>query len=150
MSKKTKRNIELFIVDIYVAIRKIETYVSSFKETEEFRHNSIHWDATIRQLEVIGEALNCLLDDPYFEALSPRYFRKIVNFRNVIAHGYFGIDAEEVWEVVQHKLDPLFKDLVTIVETSHIDLSYAFKTTIDEYTMLKDKDIVDYISKLSY
>ena len=35
---------------------------------------------------------------------APKYFRKIENFRNVIVHEYFGVDEEEVWDVVTNKL----------------------------------------------
>ena len=111
MSNKKTRDIELFIVDIFVAIQKIKLYTKDFHDEEELRYSSLHWDATIRELEVIGEALNTLLDDEYFCSLSPSYFRKVVNFRNVIAHGYFGIDASEVWNVISHKLELLEDDL---------------------------------------
>lgn len=99
MSSKKQRDIELFIIDICVAIQKIKLYTKDFCDEEELRFSSLHWDATIRELEIIGEALNTLLDDEYFTSLSPAYFRKVVNFRNAIAHGYFGIDISEVWNV---------------------------------------------------
>ena len=108
----------------------------------------MHWDATIRQLEVIGEALNKLLEDESFSALSPKYFRKIVNFRNVIAHGYFGIDLDEVWNVLAEKLDILNIDLRDIVK-ENIDLSIAIESEINEYTKLDDLKIVEYLKSLN-
>ena len=33
---------------------------------------------------------------------------KINDFRNILAHNYFGIDAEEVWQIIQNDL-PLLK-----------------------------------------
>ena len=148
MPKKKKRDITLFIVDIFVAITKIEEYIEPFNNEDDLRHSSLHWDATIRQLEVIGEALNNLLEDEYFTSISPRYFRKIVNFRNVIAHGYFGIDTEEVWDVLTTKLILLDNDLEKIVKNSTIDLKYAIETTRDEYIVLDDKTIVNYLKTL--
>ncbi len=94
MSKR-KRDIELFIVDIFVAMEKIKNYLVGFDTPEELQQNSLHWDAIMRQLEIIGEALNKLLEDQEFKALSPDYFRKVVNFRNVIVHGYFGIISKK-------------------------------------------------------
>jgi uncharacterized protein with HEPN domain len=32
---------------------------------------------------------------------------KMKGFRNIIAHNYFGIDAEEVWQIIQNKLPKL-------------------------------------------
>ena len=145
MSKKQQRDITLFIIDVFVAISKIKEYIEPFDNEDEFRHSSLHWDASIRQLEVIGEALNHLLEDDYFASVSPKYFRKIVNFRNVIAHGYFGIDTEEVWDVICSKLILLDTDLQEVVRSEKIDLSLALEKTMNEYTVLNDKTIINYL-----
>lgn len=147
MSKKKHRDLELFVVDVFVAIQKIKTYIAPFANEEAFRHNSLHWDATIRQLEIIGEALNKLLEDEQFNAVSPTYFRKIVNFRNVIAHGYFGIDLDEVWNVVSEKLDILGKDLRAVVN-SGMDIMDAIESAIGEYRDLDDNVIVTFLKNL--
>ena len=145
MCRKRQRDITLFIVDVFVAIVKIQEYIEPFDDEDEFRHSSLHWDASIRQLEVIGEALNHLLEDEYFASVSPKYFRKIVNFRNVIAHGYFGIDTEEVWDVICNKLILLDTDLQEVVHSEKIDLSLALEKTMNEYTVLNDKTIMNYL-----
>ena len=129
MSKKS-RDIELFIVDIFVALEKIRHYCMEFENADTFRHSSLHWDATIRQLEIIGESLNHLLGDMQFMQYAPDYFRKIVNFRNVIVHEYFGIDAEEVWDVVQKKLLLLEDDMRVIIEK--IDITAAVESVQNE------------------
>ena len=61
----------------------------------------------MRELQIIGEATKKLLhagllDDDY---------RIIVDFRNVIVHEYFGIDAEEIWDIVHNEL-PRFAQTV--------------------------------------
>lgn len=144
---KKQRDIELFIVDIFVAIQKSKEYIKDFDDKEDFRQDSLHWDATIRQLEIIGEALNKLLENESFSKLSPKYFRKVVNFRNAIAHGYFGIDIDEVWNVLTQKLDMLNNDLKEIVQ-NNIDLSIALKSEIDEYTKLNDSLIVNFLKTI--
>ena len=141
MSKKQQRDLELFIVDLFVAIFQVKHYTKDFKTQDDFRHSSLHWDASIRQLEIIGEALNKLLEDDSFNAVSPKYFRKIVNFRNAINHGYFGIDAYEVWNVIQEKLDILHDDL-TIIVNENFDLEIAIQTSLDEYKALEETSIV--------
>jgi uncharacterized protein with HEPN domain len=147
MSRKKQRDIELFLVDVFIAIEKIKEYVKPFSNEEDFRHSSLHWDATIRQLEVIGEALNNLLNDEEFSALSPDYFRKIVNFRNIIVHGYFGIDLGEVWNIISEKLDILNVDLLDIVQ-SNIKISTAINSEIDEYNRLNDTKTVEFLIKM--
>lgn len=129
MSKK-QRDIELFIVDVFVSLEKIRLYTCAFDSSDNFRHSSLHWDATIRQLEILGEALNHLLNDEIFSSYAPKYFRKIVNFRNVIVHEYFGIDEEEVWDVVNNKLLLFREDMKIIVK--EIDISSAVLSVIDE------------------
>jgi uncharacterized protein with HEPN domain len=147
MSKNKKRDIELFILDIFVAIQKIKEYTKDFSDEEELRYSSLHWDATIRELEIIGEALNNLLEDEKFSLLSPTYFRKVVNFRNTIIHGYFGIDASEVWNVITQKLDLLEVDLSKVIK-NNIDLSEAIKFEIREYEKLKDVKTVEYLKSI--
>jgi len=143
MSKK-KRDIELFIVDIFVAIQKIKEYTNSFYNPNDLLHSSLHWDATIRQLEIIGEALNKLLEDEKFATQSPKYFRRVVNFRNNIVHGYFGIDIDEVWNVITIHLDSLQNDIKNIVKNS-INIQEAIDSEIEEYKKLNDINIVKFL-----
>ena len=147
MSKKKQRDIELFIVDIFVAIHQLEKYSCTFIDYDDFRHSNLHWDASIRQLEIIGEALNKLLDNEDFSRNAPVYFRKIVNFRNAITHGYFGIDVAEVWSVIKEKLPVLEEDLKTIVK-NRVDLRLAIETEVDEYILLEDVDVVKFLTNL--
>jgi len=147
MSKSKKRDIELFIVDIFVAIQKIKEYTKTFDNPSDFQHSSLHWDATIRQLEIIGVALNKLLEDDKFNTLAPTYFRKIVNFRNTIVHGYFGVDVEEVWNIITQKLEILRVDLTLIVK-NNINLEEAILCEIEEYKNLNDINIVKYLMQL--
>lgn len=144
MSKKKQRDIELFIVDIFISIQKIKNYTKNFTNEEDFKHSGLHWDATIRQLEIIGEALNNLLDDKKFNSIAPKYFRKIVNFRNAIAHGYFGIDIFEVWDIITTKLDILENDLKNLSK-NNFDLSDAINSEILDYKNSTDSYIVDYL-----
>ncbi len=147
MYKKNSRDIKLFIVDLLVGIEKINGYISDFQDKEEFRQDSLHWDATMRQLEIVGEALNRLLEDKAFRELSPDYFRKVVNFRNVIVHGYFGIDLDEVWDVVTNKIDLLKRDIEYIVKKK-IDISDAIEAAIVENQNLKDHTIVSFLMRM--
>lgn len=56
---------------------------------------------------VIGEMIDKLsseIKDQY----SSIEWNKIKSFRNILAHDYFGIDAEEVWQIINGKI-PEFK-----------------------------------------
>ncbi len=144
MPNNSKRDIELFIVDTFVSIYKIKQYTKPFSDGYSLQSNILHWDATMRAFELIGESLNILLDNESFKSLAPAYFRKIVNFRNVIVHGYFGISADEVWDIIVNKLDDLNNDLLQIVHENY-NLSEAINSTIKEYEAFNEKEIVKYL-----
>lgn len=103
----SKRVPAFFIVDICIAVNKINYYTSSYQNAQEFLHSELQWDATLRELQLIGEAVNTLIK---MEVLDNQ-FRRIVDFRNQIIHAYFGIDEEIVWAVVSQKLPQLLDEL---------------------------------------
>ncbi|MEA3498026.1 MAG: HepT-like ribonuclease domain-containing protein, partial [Campylobacterota bacterium] len=102
-----KRDSSLYIIDIFIAHNKISRYTSKFNSADELLWSELEWDATMRELEIIGEATNTLIK---LETLDNNKFRKIVDFRNIIIHGYFGIDENEVWDVIQNKISFFIKD----------------------------------------
>ncbi len=137
-----KRDLELFLVDVLIAIQKIRNYTKEFSDVDALMHDELHWDATIRQFEIIGEALNNLLAEEKFNKLSPKYFRKIVNFRNAINHGYFGIVQEEVWDIITSKLDLLDNDMQSIIK-ENFDVASAIKLEVP-----KHHSVIEYFKKL--
>lgn len=143
-----KRNVELFILDVFISIYKIKTYTNSFSNGHDLQSNSLHWDATIRSFRIIDEAMNHILENEEFKALAPSYFRKIVNYKNIIVHGCFGNDSDEVWNIITSKLDNLNCDLYKIV-TKHYDLNEAIQLTSEEYAQLNNKNVVEYLQTVS-
>ncbi len=101
------RNKELFLFDIFVAVLKINDTVERFNNAQELLHNYNAWDSVIREFGIIGEATNNLIKSGVLDESS----RVVVDFRNLLIHNYFGIDPEEVWDVVKSDL-PIFKELI--------------------------------------
>jgi len=97
------------------ALDKIETYSKDFNESEEFYHDQKSFDATMMQFVVIGEVIS-RLDDDYKKENDQIEWQKIKNFRNIIAHDYFGIDADEIWDILNNKLLPLKKELKKLIK----------------------------------
>jgi hypothetical protein len=63
-------------------------------------------DATIRNLEVIGEAVKGLSEQTRSRAPGVPW-RRIAGMRDQLIHHYFGVDLEVVWRVVEAELGPL-------------------------------------------
>ena len=119
----SNRDISLYIVDIFIAIDKISRFTCKIRNGAELLSHEMAWDACIRELEIIGEATKALLNS----GLLKSEYRRIVDFRNQINHGYFGIDEEIVWEVIAHKLPEYQAELVTIVSKEKIALLDAIE-----------------------
>lgn len=106
---------KVYLRHILDAIDKVLRYVQVGRE--EFMASS-HWsDATIRQLEIIGEATKRIGED-----LRQKYpdipWRRIAGLRDVLIHDYMGVDLEAVWTiatenipVLQKQLDDILRDL---------------------------------------
>lgn len=138
-----KRDSSLYIIDIFIAHNKISRYTSKFNSADELLWSELEWDATMRELEIIGEATNTLIK---LETLDNNKFRKIVDFRNIIIHGYFGIDESEVWDVIQNKISFFIKDLELIIKDKNIYLNDAIECAKEEN--YKNENIILYLNSI--
>lgn len=59
----SKRSIDFFVLDIFMAILKIEQTVSRFDSPQDLLHSYTNWDSIIREFEIIGEASKYLLKE---------------------------------------------------------------------------------------
>ena len=132
----SKRDISLYILDIFIAIDKIKRYCKGFNNIEDLKYSEIEWDATIRELEIIGEAIKNLIQN---KIISADDYRKIVDFRNLIVHKYFGINEDIVWDVIVNKLPVLYTNLLDLVKKNDIDLESSiklFKKEFERYPLI--------------
>ncbi len=74
--------------------------------------------AVERKFEIIGEALNRLEAGNPEEAAQIPDLRRIIGFRNVLAHGYDIVVPEDVWEYVQDDLPALRRIVQTMLRGS--------------------------------
>ena len=81
------------------AIEKIELYSKEFNDSDEFYHDQKSFDASMMQFVVIGEIIS-RLDDSYKDSHTEIPWQKIKDFRNIVAHDYFGVDADEIWDII--------------------------------------------------
>jgi uncharacterized protein with HEPN domain len=76
------------------------------------KRNRLLQAAVERKFEIIGAALNRIksVDSEFVENITA--YRRIIGFRNIIAHGYDIVECEVVWATVKKHL-PLLKQEVT-------------------------------------
>jgi len=100
-----KRDLLLFIEDISDRINLIEKSTNNLSQ-KNFSSNQDIIDATIRRLEIIGEAVKNV-PNSFREKYPEIEWKKIAGFRDVIIHGYFGINYERVWSIIKDDLPTL-------------------------------------------
>jgi uncharacterized protein with HEPN domain len=102
-----QRDYRAYIDDILESIRKIETYTKGITYNE-FVTNELVQDGVIRNLEIIGEAVKNVPEEARGK-ISEIEWKKIAGMRDVLIHGYFGVDLEIVWDVIKNKIPDLKK-----------------------------------------
>lgn len=107
---------KLSLLSILEAIEKIENYTKEFLIADDFYHDEKSFDATMMQFVIIGEMIS-KLDDNFKKENSNIPWQKIKDFRNIVAHNYFGIDADEIWEIISNRIKPLKKDIESLIST---------------------------------
>lgn len=90
---------------IYDAIIEIESYLFN-QDFTQFMGNSMMRFASIKQLEIIGEASNHISNETKLK-FSKIEWTQIVGMRNVFIHEYFGVDQHIVWEIIKTDLPDL-------------------------------------------
>ena len=97
---KGQLNDRIRIQHIVDAISETETYLNAVS-FEDFLSNSEKRFATIKQIEIVGEACNHLsselkLQHPEIE------WAQINGFRNISIHEYFGVNLRIVWDIAKN------------------------------------------------
>lgn len=93
---------------ILQAIREIEKYTYGITLSDFLNDSKTHY-ATIKQLEIIGEASNHPVLLRQYEHIPWKVIRR---FRNILVHEYFTIKLERVWGTVHEDL-PALKETAT-------------------------------------
>lgn len=95
-------------------VRQAAAHITEFtagKSFEGYNADALLKAAVERKFEIIGEALSQL------ERLEPAivsrvtHYKRIIAFRNILVHGYAGIDDRVVWDVVQNDLPILYGEV---------------------------------------
>ncbi len=101
--------------DMVSAIAKIQKYVSTVQNLEEFLANEMVVDAVTRNFEIIGEAA-----DKMTAAIKAKYpdipWRQMYGLRNFAVHDYHIIDPVILWEIARDNLPQNKDDLELLLK----------------------------------
>jgi uncharacterized protein with HEPN domain len=97
-----------FLGHILEAVERILQYTKNMNR-EQFYDDTLIQDAVIRNIEIIGEATNNLLEaDPTIASKHPSIpFTEICGVRNRVAYGYFAVSLAMVWDSVEADISEL-------------------------------------------
>lgn len=111
MYRKDKANL-FAILD---SCKKIMDFTEGIYSVEEFYQDQKIFDAVLMNFIVIGETVSKISDELKFQFKTVEW-NKIKSFRNVVAHNYFGVDAVEVWQIIDSDIPNLQKSVEEIIQ----------------------------------
>lgn len=109
-----KKDPTIFLKHILECINLIEEYSKNLSK-EDFKDKIEIQDAIIRRLEIIGEAARNLPEE-FKDNYSDIQWRQIIAARNILAHFYFGIDLNTIWNIVKNDLPKLKEQVGSMLE----------------------------------
>lgn len=103
----SERNSKLLIEDMIKACENVIDYTKNI-DFEGFVNDSKTTDATVRNIQIIGEAAAQLPKE--YQAKYPEIeWAKIIRSRNIIVHHYFDLDFNIIWRIIHDYIPPLLK-----------------------------------------
>ena len=109
MSDFGPREWRFYIDDMIGFAENVISYTDGLDQAT-FVARRLNYDATLRNLELIGEAATHLPESVCAD--NPRIpWRLIIATRNRLIHGYLGIDNDTVWSIIQNDIPALLPDL---------------------------------------
>lgn len=108
------RSLQLYLQDIQSSCEKVLRYTQGMS-LDDFQIDDRTFDAVVRNLQIIGEAVKNL-PQPVRELAPEIEWRKIAGLRDILAHAYFQIEDEIIWDVVQTKVLPLQEAVNRLLE----------------------------------
>jgi len=103
------------LLHIQDSIQEIKSYIKDL-DFSSFQVDSKTKFATIKQIEIIGEAANHISKRTK-ELYNEINWRRIIALRNILVHKYFGVDENIIWTIItkdliefEKQIDKVLKD----------------------------------------
>jgi uncharacterized protein with HEPN domain len=102
------------ILSLLETIEKINRYTAAYHSAEDLYQNDRDFDAAMMNFIVIGEEVGKLSNE--LKSRNEQIdWAKISSLRNIIAHHYFGINVDIVWQIICDDLPKLKDDLNKLI-----------------------------------
>ncbi|MES2678177.1 MAG: DUF86 domain-containing protein [Pseudomonadota bacterium] len=104
----------MYLEHIIDSIEHIKKYIGNIDDVEDFTNDDKLCDAVVRRLGIVGEASSKIS-----KTLRSKYnlieWRQIIDTRNLLIHGYFGVSYTEVWGIIKQDVPELEKQIKNII-----------------------------------
>ena len=106
------RDWRMYVDDMISFSEKVLAYTDGL-ERQKFEASGLTYDATVRNLELIGEAATHI--PALVQKFAPHIpWREIISMRNRLIHGYLGIDNDTLWSVIRDDVPSLLGELLAL------------------------------------
>lgn len=115
MSDAPQREWRFYLDDMIGFAENAIAYADGLDQAA-FIVSGLNYDATVRNLELIGEAATHIPDE--IRQANPQIpWRLIIATRNRLIHGYLGIDNDTLWSIIRNDVPALLPQLIALKRT---------------------------------
>jgi len=108
----SERAWQFYLDDMIGFAENVLSYTEGYDQ-QGFELSKLNYDATVRNLELIGEAATHIPQHVCeFAAQIP--WRQVIATRNRLIHGYLGIDNDTLWSIIRDDTPALLNELVAL------------------------------------
>ncbi len=108
----TDRQWRFYIADMIGFCERIQSFTQGISR-EDFVTEPMRYDATVRNIELIGEAATHV-PTSIRQAAENIPWRMVIATRNQLIHGYAGIDDDILWSIIETDIPALLRELLVL------------------------------------
>ncbi len=112
---------DVYVENMIDACEKVMEYTEGVSRADFFA-DGMRYDATIRQLEVLGEAAHRISEQVH-EAHPEIPWQLVIDNRNYLIHGYDGIKPDKLWSTIQEHVPPLIARLTALLAEAQAEVA---------------------------
>ena len=105
----SEREWRFYLDDMISFVEKVLAY-SNGLDQDGFVASGLTYDATLRNLELLGEAATHI-PAQIRDASTAIPWRQLIATRNRLIHGYLGVDNDTVWSIIRDDIPVLLPQL---------------------------------------